>query len=108
MKTMTKIVATVKRPPTMTVEELNKWWLGVHATMSKKLPGLKKYVISLAVGAPVGEPAFDGIAELWFDSMDDLFKARSSSAFEELRKDTTERRINITSIFTDEHNIPLP
>ena len=102
---MIKLVSTLKRPPTMTVEELHRWWLGPHAAIGKTLPGLKKYVISLAVGARDGEPKYDGIAELWFKSMDDLKKMFASPQFEESSKDIKKLGFTVVSIFTEEHDV---
>lgn len=102
---MIKWVATVKRPPAMTRSELREWWFGKHASTAKRLPGLKKYVISLAVDSWQEEPQYDGIAELWFDSMDDLREALDSAVFSELRKDLTENKVTVVRIFTEEHVI---
>jgi len=102
---MIKWVATVKRHPTMAVDELRTWWLGKHALIAKKLPGLKKYVVSLTLAIGEEEPEYDGIAELWFDSVDDLGKALHSPVFTELRNDIDEHKIIVTRIFTEEHFI---
>jgi uncharacterized protein (TIGR02118 family) len=102
---MIKWVATVKRPPTMTRSELREWWFGRHASMAKGLPGLKKYVISLAVDSWQEQPQYDGIAELWFGSMEDLQKALDSAVFSELRRDLTENGVTVVRIFTEEHVI---
>ena len=106
---MIKWIPLVKRPPTMTVEELHKWWLGPHAELAKGLPGLKKYVISLAIEGPekaIQGIQYDGIAEMWFDSMDDIRKAQASSAFAELGKDVREHNVTVAGeIYTEEHTI---
>jgi len=106
---MIKWIPLVKRPPTMTVEELREWWLGPHAEIAKGLPGLKKYVISLAVDGPekaIQGIQYDGIAEMWFDTMDDIRKAQNSSVFAELGKDVMEHNVTVTEeIYTEEHLI---
>jgi len=102
---MVKLVSTLKRPPTMSLDEFHRWWLGPHAAMAKDYPGLKKYVISLAIGARDGEPKYDGIAELWFEGMDDLNKIYASPGFLEARKDVMERGISVVTIFTEEHAV---
>jgi uncharacterized protein (TIGR02118 family) len=93
----------------MTVEELREWWLGPHAEIAKGLPGLKKYVISLAVDPPETAkegPQYDGIAEMWFDNMDDIRKAQTSSVFSELGKDVQEHNVTVVAeIYTEEHDI---
>jgi len=102
---MVKLVSTLKRPATMSLDEFHRWWLGPHAAVAKNYPGLKKYVISLAIGARDGEPKYDGIAELWFESMDDLKKIYASPDFVEAGKDVRERGITVITIFTEEHVI---
>jgi len=106
---MIKWVPLVKRPPTMTIEELHKWWLGPHAEIAKGLPGLRKYVVSLAVDGPenaIQGIQYDGMAEMWFDSMDDIRKAQASSVMRELEKDVTGHGITVaTEIYTEEHNV---
>ncbi|MBI2205674.1 MAG: EthD family reductase [Candidatus Rokubacteria bacterium] len=66
---MIKIVAIVKRKPGMAVEPFQEYWRTRHADVVRKLPGVRRYVQShtLLAGYRKGEPAWDGIAELWFD-----------------------------------------
>ena len=59
---MIKLVSVLKRPPTMTLDELRRWWLEHQSTLGRKNPGLKKYVISIAVGPPDEGPEYDGVA----------------------------------------------
>ena len=68
---MIKWIALVKRPRSMTLDELKSWWLSTHALTAKRLPGLRKYVVSITTSGLEEVPKYDGIAELWFDSMDD-------------------------------------
>ena len=83
---MIKLVFALRRRPEMTLEEFQAYWRNVHAPLvaeraeilkirryvqvhTKELPGLHGAFQKRNGGAP--EP-FDGVAELWFDSMDDL------------------------------------
>ena len=101
---MIKYVAILKRPPTMTADELRSWWLGPHANLAKGIPGMKKYVVSLAVSPPPEGQEYDGMAELWFDSIDDVHKARASSAMVEAKNDVEEHNITVVArMFTEEH-----
>ena len=100
---MIKWVALLKRPSNMTVDELHEWWLGQHATLAKGLPGLRKYVISLVAGAQRERPQYDGMAELWFDSMDDARRAQASPVGKDLEKDVNEYNITVEEMYTEEH-----
>jgi uncharacterized protein (TIGR02118 family) len=102
---MIKWVAFINRPASMNSDEFRRWWFDGHAPMAKELPGLKKYVISLTVGTWQEEPKYDGIAELWFESMDTLNKALDSPLFTKLRSDLKENRITVSRIFTEEYVI---
>ena len=68
---MIKVLAVIRRRPDMSREECHRYWLDVHAEIAKQMPGVRRYVINLAArGAEAGqEPAFDGVAELWFDDV---------------------------------------
>jgi len=102
---MIKWVSLANKPPTMSTDELKRWWLDIHTQNVKKLPGLRKYVISLTVGAPDGVPKYDGIAELWFDDISALQKALESPVVAEALKDLESSRVDFTHLFTEEHTI---
>lgn len=46
-------------------DAMYRYWEDVHAPLVLAVPGLTKYVIS-TVADDLGEPRFDGLAELWF------------------------------------------
>jgi uncharacterized protein (TIGR02118 family) len=50
--------------------EALRYWREEHAPIVKRVPGLRRYTIQLAVGAPEGEPPFLGLASLSFDDQD--------------------------------------
>ena len=66
---MIKVVEVVNRRPDMSVEEFQHYWLQTHGPIVQRIPGLRRYVQSHTRigGYRNGEPAFDGIAEVWFD-----------------------------------------
>ena len=47
--------------------EALRYWREEHAPIVKQVPGLRRYTVQLAVGAPEGEPPFLGLASLGFD-----------------------------------------
>ena len=103
---MIKFVSILKRPSTMNADEFRSWWLGPHVAIGKTIPGIKKYVISLAVGVQAEGQVGDGMVELWFDSMDNLDRAMASPAYKEARNDVNKRNITaVTRMFTEEHVI---
>jgi uncharacterized protein (TIGR02118 family) len=66
---MVKMVAFFKRKPGMSVEAFQSYWRTTHAGIVLKMPGIRRYVQShtLLNGYRKGEPAYDGVAEVWFD-----------------------------------------
>jgi uncharacterized protein (TIGR02118 family) len=112
---MVKVVAIVKRRPGMAVEAFQQHWRTTHGDVVAKLPGLRRYVQSPTrlAGYRKGEPPWDGIAELWFDSMDALRALRGTPA--QAAVDADEARFidhaSMTILVTDEHvmkDAPVP
>ena len=68
-----KIVGLVRRPPAMTHDAFVEHWLGRHVPLAlRHHPGLSRYVTNVVV-EPLGDaPAWDGIAELHFPSLEAL------------------------------------
>jgi uncharacterized protein (TIGR02118 family) len=104
---MLKLVFTLRRREDMTREEFQRYWRDQHAPLVAKHADtlrIKRYVqvhardtdLDEAVSAQRGTPLrhFDGVAELWWESMDDLMAAYGSeegqAASQELLED--ERR----------------
>ena len=65
-------MGTIKTPPGMTKQELRDWWFE-HARRFKHLERMKWYTVLFTLeDNPFGPPPFDGYAEIWFESLDDL------------------------------------
>ena len=73
---MVKLVALYKKPAN--IEEFEDKYFNSHIPLANKMPGLKKVEISRMTGAPMGDAPYYLMAELYFDSMEDLNKAMSS------------------------------
>jgi uncharacterized protein (TIGR02118 family) len=81
---MYKMIFGAKRKPGMSMEDFRAYWLGPHADKARKVPGTKRYVINLLadLGGTGREMPYDGFAEIWFDSEEDM---RRSGRSEEIR-----------------------
>ncbi len=88
---MIKLVFMLKRRDGMTREEFQRYWREEHAQLVKRhaaVLGIRRYVQTHARATPLddalagsrGAPpsAYDGVAELWRDSLEDLIGAASS------------------------------
>jgi uncharacterized protein (TIGR02118 family) len=88
-----KLVFTLRRREDMTREEFQRYWREQHAPLVKRHADalhIRRYVqvhardtsLDGAIAGPRGsEPhVYDGVAELWWDSLEDLVAAFSSDA----------------------------
>jgi uncharacterized protein (TIGR02118 family) len=86
-----KLVFCVRRRADVAEAEFHRYWREVHGPLAVSLApilGIRKYVQAHTTPGPVGaalaasrgapEP-FDGIAELWFDSVEELIATAGST-----------------------------
>src|SRR5262245_4418593 len=52
---MIKVVVLLRRPGDWSRERFHRWWLDEHVAHGKKLPGLRKYRVSLVTGSTTHE-----------------------------------------------------
>ena len=88
---MIKLVMCLSRREGMTREEFQDYWLNNHGPFFLKNADAmraKKYVQSHTLDTPLNEgmrssrgmlPEYDGVAEVWFESEEDLVEAMSST-----------------------------
>jgi uncharacterized protein (TIGR02118 family) len=83
---MVKWVGFTKRRPDMTREAFIEHWTGPHASIVKRLPGLREYRINIL--PEDNGSGWDGYVELGFDSLAEMEAAqRSDIAMVELAAD---------------------
>jgi len=88
---MIKLVFMIRRREGMTREEFQRYWREEHAELVKrhaKVLGIRRYVQTHARDTDLDdalarsrgcEPRqYDGVAELWWDSIDDLVQAATN------------------------------
>ena len=80
----------LRRHPNMTREQFQDYWLNKHGPFFMKNAGdmrAKKYVQSHTISTSLNEelrksrgmlPEYDGVAEVWFESEEDMIEAMSS------------------------------
>jgi uncharacterized protein (TIGR02118 family) len=86
---MIKLVYCFARRADLSVEEFSRYWREVHGPIGARIPGLRRLVQSLAVRdtRDAYAPSFDGMAELWFDDVDAVVRARGSAEWEAATSD---------------------
>ncbi len=112
-QTWVKFVTVYRRKEGMKLADFRSYCLGPHAANVKNIPGLRRYLECTTRDSwyAFGEPRFDSVAMLWFDSIDALVKARAS---EEMKKsvddlDTfTEKKYVFPIMAANEHWIIGP
>jgi uncharacterized protein (TIGR02118 family) len=89
---MVKLVFCLRRRPELTRDEFQRYWLDRHGPLVRshaETLSIRRYVqvhtldspANDGLAGPRGAPEpFDGVAELWFDSLDDLRAAGASPA----------------------------
>ena len=106
---MLKACTLVKRMPGMEVETFQKYWLGKHADIVRKLPLVKRYVQShpLLGGYRKGELIYDGLAEIWVDNTEALRSMAKSDAYKAVTEDEANfiDAKNTSLLLTEEHVI---
>jgi uncharacterized protein (TIGR02118 family) len=77
---MVKLVYCICRKQGLSRDEFRRYWAEVHGPIGVRIPGLRKLVQSYAIpGSGDARPGdFDGMAELWFDDVAALARARHS------------------------------
>ena len=77
---MIKVVYCITKKPGMTDQAFFDYWEKLHGPIGARIPGLRRLVQSRRITIPGDQhqPAFDGMAELWFDDVVSLLRARES------------------------------
>jgi len=80
----------VRRKPGMTVEAFQRHWREIHGPLGAALPSLRRYVQSHPRPSAYDrgrDPAWDGVALIWFDDSAALRAATTTPAWERAKAD---------------------
>jgi uncharacterized protein (TIGR02118 family) len=101
-----KVIALLKARPGMTREEFARRWLDDHAPLTLRFPNLKGYRINIPLEEYQeieGELPYDGTAELWWDSLEEMKGDYASSEAEVAVADAESFTSVLTHIYVREH-----
>jgi uncharacterized protein (TIGR02118 family) len=86
---MFKLYAFWSAPAEADAAEFDRRYTEGHGPLAMKVPGMKRFVTTRTdVGLEGGEPAFFRVAEMVFDSREDLERAEHSEEWGALRADS--------------------
>jgi uncharacterized protein (TIGR02118 family) len=104
---MVKVITFLKRKDGMPVEEFQSYWRTRHPKVVTRLPGVRRYVQSHTQLSAyrVGEPAYDGIAEVWADDTAALRAMTQSPHHAAVQEDEARfiDRASMGVIITEDH-----
>lgn len=70
--------AFLNRLPGTEPAAFHAYWRDHHGPIAARVPGLRRYVQNQVISASGEAPAFDGVAQTWFDDLDAVrFSAKS-------------------------------
>ena len=101
-----KLIALLKANPGMSREEFARRWLDGHAPLTLRFKNLQGYRINVAIDEYQeieGELPYDGTAELWWDSLEDMRADFDSQEAEAAVADADTFTVVRTHIYTREH-----
>ena len=101
---MIKRISLVRRKEGMSVDEFTERWLGEHADLIRRMPGLRGYRVDVIRSWQADAEPWDGIGELWFDSEEDL-AAGFAALSEELAANRASFLSHTSAAIVDEHVI---
>jgi uncharacterized protein (TIGR02118 family) len=103
-----KLIALLKAKPGMSRSEFEKRWVAGHTPLTLKMKHLKGYRVNIAIEEYQeieGELPYDGTAELWWDSLEELKEDFASLQGQSAGSDADLFTAARTHIYTREHII---
>ena len=106
---MIKLVYCITKKPNLSDAEFFHHWKNIHGPIGTRIPRLRKLVQSHRITIPGDKhpPTYDGIAELWFDTIEDLLAARQSPEWQASTNDEPNfiDHTKVAYVVTEEHVI---
>ena len=101
---MFKAVILLSRRADMSAEEFRSWWLGEHAPLAARLPGVRRIVFN-AVDAANDMEEYDGVSELWFDDRAAFDAAYATELGKSVAADSMAHVRGRIRLFAEEHPV---
>ena len=106
---MIKRISLVRRKEGMSRDAFIAHWMGAHAKIVRQLPGLRGLRFGVVHRWSPQDSAWDGVGELWFDSIALAEQALSTEPYRsQLIEDRNEFVGEVQSCFVEEHTVVNP
>ncbi len=95
-----KMLFPLKRQAGFSHAAGRRYWLDVHGPIVASLPGLVRYVQCHTVDAAYeyAEPRWDGVAQLWFESVEAMHATLTSPQFTDVAYADTAKFVNMDTV----------
>ncbi len=104
---MVKVIALIRRRDDMDRAEFLRHWQIDHPAYVGRLKGIRRYVQNSAIDRR-RTWAYDGVAELWFDSVRDVAVAFDSPEADRMREHEESFIGAMEWLLAEETDVPLP
>ena len=106
---MIKRVSLIRRKAGMSREAFFAHWTGPHAAIVRQMPGVRGLRFGKVESWNPEEAAWDGVGEVWFDSMEDAARAFATEPYaSQLVEDRKKFMGEAQSCFVTEHTVVAP
>jgi uncharacterized protein (TIGR02118 family) len=79
--------AFLNRLPGTEPAAFHAYWRDHHGPIASLVPGMRRYVQNQVISASGNAPAFDGVAQTWFDDLDAVRQSAKSDELQRTRAD---------------------
>lgn len=76
---MIKMISVMKRKEGMELARFREWLVNEHVVYARDIPNLRQYKVDVVVDEAPDAP-YDGVSELYFDSIESMNEAFASEA----------------------------
>lgn len=115
---MIKLMACLRRKADMSEAEFQQYWKDTHGPLVKSVTEFSRYIRRytqlhtlqdpISFFPPQAIPAYDGIAELWFESVGEMQKAFSEPRYLEIIRPDEQKFIDLPkSVFFVVDEVPM-
>lgn len=99
---MLKLVSLLKRAEGLSKEDFAKWVVEDHVEFARKLPGLRRYTVNVALA---DDSPYDAVNEMWFDDEEARAAAFASEHGKAAAGDAGAHTSSRTHVLTTEHEL---